>query len=124
MRMWRPDWRFCRAVIAVTALYALALQAVLGGMTSVRTFDPAHALCLQDTGVGVDGPAKAPPLHDHLSCCTAAQAVPAVDVPLPTIVAIGWPVRSAVRAAWRPEIVASPRAPPGIGAGARAPPVV
>ncbi|TXN81566.1 hypothetical protein FV234_13010 [Methylobacterium sp. WL8] len=122
MRMWRPDWRVCRAVIAVTALYALALQAVLGGMTTVRTFDPAHALCLQDAGADGRGPEHAPHHADHLACCTAAQAMPTADMPVPADVAVAWSAPPAVDAPWRPVLAAAPRAPPGISAGARAPP--
>ena len=122
MRMWRPDWRVCRAVIAVTALYALALQAVLGGMTSVRTLDPAHGLCLQAPGADGTRPAEAPHHDDHFSCCTAAQAMPTADVPVPADVAVAWSAPPAIDAPWRPVLAAAPRAPPGISAGARAPP--
>ncbi|MCJ2078452.1 hypothetical protein MKK70_13190 [Methylobacterium sp. E-041] len=120
--MWRPDWRVCRAVIAVTALYALALQAVLGGMTGVRTLDPAHALCLQESGADGQGPADAPHHGDHLACCTAAQAMPMADVPVPAAVAVARSAPPAVDVPWRPVLAAAARAPPGIGAGARAPP--
>lgn len=122
MRMWRPDWRVCRAVIAVTALYALALQAVLGGMTGVRTLDPAHGLCLQAPGADGTRPAEAPHHDDHRACCTTAQAMPTADIPVPAAVAVAWPARPATDVPGRPEIVAAPRAPPGVSAGARAPP--
>ena len=122
MRMWRPDWRVCRAVIAVTALYALALQAVLGGMTSVRTVDPAHALCLQEAGADGHGPENAPHPGDHGACCTAAQAMPTADLPAPATVAVAWSAPPSVDAPWHPVLAAAARAPPGISAGARAPP--
>ena len=120
--MWRPDWRVCRAVIAVTALYALALQAVLGGMTGIRTLDPAHALCLQESGPGGHGPENAPHHGDHLACCTAAQAMPTADVPGPAAISVAWSAPPAVDAPWRPVLAAAPRAPPRVSAGARAPP--
>lgn len=123
MRTRRPNWSLCRAVIAVAALYALALQALFGGLIGLRMLDPAHILCLQESGTGQDETGKAPPLHHHLACCTAAHAAPALDVPVLASAAIAWPFRTIARTAWRPEIVAAPRAPPGISAGARAPPV-
>lgn len=124
MRITRSDLAACRAVIAVAALYALALQAVLGGMVGVRSMDPAHSLCLQDAEAS-QGPAKpAPPVHGHLACCTAAHVVAPLDAPIPAAAAIVWPRRRAAVTVWRPEIVATPRAPPGISASARAPPVV
>ncbi|MCJ2033233.1 hypothetical protein [Methylobacterium sp. J-068] len=122
MRIVRSDLAACRAVIAVAALYALALQTLLSGMIGVPPVDPAHILCLQDAAA--EGrPDSAPPVHVHLSCCTAAHVAPSLDAPV-LAAAIVWPVRRIAVTRWRPEIVATPRAPPGISASARAPPVV
>lgn len=121
MRILRSDLAACRAVIAVAALYALALQSVLGGLVGVRILDPAHILCLSDADAGRP---DTPPAHLHHVCCTAAQVVSPLDAPAPDAIVIVWPARRAVAVSWRPEIVASPRAPPGVSAGARAPPVV
>ncbi|MBA9068697.1 hypothetical protein FHR71_002447 [Methylobacterium sp. RAS18] len=52
--------RAWRATIAVVALYALALQAVLGGASNMVSPDPPHILCQPDTGTD-DGPSKTPP---------------------------------------------------------------
>ncbi|SFH02459.1 hypothetical protein [Methylobacterium gossipiicola] len=118
----RPNGTVWRAVIAVAALYALVLQGLLGGAIALRTLDATHALCLQASGVSTGDPSGTPPVHVHLSCCTAAVPM-ATAMPTLDTVAVVWPLRRAVRTAWRPEIVASPRAPPGVSASARAPPV-
>ncbi|WP_264048052.1 hypothetical protein [Methylobacterium flocculans] len=123
MRITRSDLAACRAVIAVAALYALALQSVLGGMVGVRAMGPAHILCLQDAEASGSRPDSAP-VHVHRACCTAAQVVAPLDAPALDAAAIVWPVPRAVTVSWRPEIVATPRAPPGISPAARAPPVV
>jgi hypothetical protein len=129
MRITRSDLAACRAVIAVAALYALALQSVLGGLIGYRSMDPAHSLCLPEARLQEAGTAEEPaqpvvPIHRHLACCTAAQAVAPLAAPLLVATAILWPVRPARTIVWPPEIAAAPRAPPGISASARAPPVV
>lgn len=121
MRILRSDLAACRAVIAVAALYALALQSVLGGMVGVRVLDPAHILCLSEADAG--SRPDAPPVHVHPACCTAAQVASPLDAPAPDAVVIVWPARRAVAVSWRPEIVATPGRP-GVSASARAPPVV
>lgn len=113
-----------RVVIAVTALYALAMQSILGGLLPVSFDGPLHRLCLQVVDAGEDGPAKLPPNHSHLSCCTAAHVQPALDVPHLAVTSVAWPPRPAISVAWRPEVVSIPRAPPRAHAAARAPPVV
>lgn len=124
MRILRSDLAACRAVIAVAALYALALQSVLGGMAGPRLLDPAHILCLQQSTSVEGSPDPAAPVHLHLACCTAAQIAAPLAAPILAVVPIAWPVRRAVLAVWPPEIAATPRAPPGISAAARAPPVL
>ena len=121
MRARPPAWSACRAVIAVAALYALALQAVLGGFVAAQPSDAIHALCLPEAAAG--DPAKAP-VHAHQACCTLAQTAAPPVPPLVAATGVVWPVRSTMRVAWRAEIVAAPRAPPGISPSARAPPVV
>ena len=121
MRRRLPGWTACRAVIAVAALYALALQALLGQAASVGSFGPAHILCAPDAGEP-DGSSKHP-AHVHLPCCPAAQAVAAPALPQTMAAAIVWPAAQAHRVAWRPEVTASPRAPPGTRPRVRAPPV-
>nr|WP_187371451.1 hypothetical protein [Methylobacterium oryzihabitans] len=113
----------CRAVIAVAALYALALQAVLAGALVTIQPELAHVICAPDAGSSPDGSDKAPPVHSHLTCCTAAHSPQALTPPVLACVTLAWPRRDGVRVSWRPDIVARPRAPPGVVASARAPPV-
>lgn len=119
-----PRWAACRTVVAVAALYALALQAILGSALTVGLAGPAHQLCLQAVGGADEMPAKAPPAHNHLACCTAASHAFPFNAPAPAVTPIVWPQRRVARLVWRPEVVSIPRAPPGLRATARAPPVV
>lgn len=116
-----PGWAACRVVIAVAALYALALQTLLGGVSIAASADPAHILCLQDSATN-DGPDKSHASQGHPSCCLVAHALNSPVVPPVTSAVITWPRRQAVVTVWRPEVVAAPRAPPGVIASARAPP--
>ncbi|WP_244539756.1 DUF2946 family protein [Methylobacterium sp. 174MFSha1.1] len=118
-----------RAVIAVTALYALALQAILASAlvtvpSSSRLPSLLHVLCAPDADSSPGDPAGTPPAHHHPACCTAAQSLNALTAPVLESAAVIWPVRRATGVSWRPEVAAHPRAPPGIRAGARAPPIV
>ena len=122
MRTRLPRWAACRVVIAVAALYALALQALLGGVSIAASADPAHVLCLQNASTE-DGPENPPAPHGHPACCLAAHALLSPIIPPAASTVITWPVRRMVAVTWRPEVVASPRAPPGVRASARAPPV-
>jgi hypothetical protein len=124
MRMGRPGWMTCRAVITLAALYALALQLFLSGALVASVPDQAHILCAPEVGSAADNPIKAPPAHNHLACCMAAQDLVGASLPLLTSVAVVWPPRRIAIIGWRPEVVASPRAPPGISTSARAPPIV
>ena len=114
MRAWR-------AAIAVAALYALALQAVLGGASLAVSPDPAHVLCQQDEGGG-EGLSKARASHGHPDCCLVTHALSFASVPPVSSVPFIWPAREAIAVTWRPEVFACPRGPPVTGAGARAPP--
>lgn len=126
MRGRLPGWSVCRAVIALAALYALALQVVLGAASLAGSLGPqdglVHILCAPDAGEA-GGPLKSHPGHGHLPCCQAAHALPSLDVPEPAHAIVAWPREQAAPVAWRPEIVALPRAPPGTRPSARAPPV-
>lgn len=114
----------CRAVIAIAALYALALQALLA--SALVTVQPGvpHILCAPDTGSSAGDPARAPDGHSHLDCCTAAHGAGVSVLHVPDSTVITWPVRQIVGVSWRPEVTARPRAPPGVSASARAPPVI
>lgn len=121
MRRRLPGWTACRAVIAVAALYALALQALLGQAAVVESLGPAHVLCAPEAGEP-DGSSKHP-AHAHLPCCPAAHAVAAPILPPGVAKAVVWPAAQVHRVAWRPEVAALPRAPPGTRPRVRAPPV-
>ena len=117
-----PRMRAWSAAIAVAALYALALQAVLGGASLALSPDPAHVLCRQDAGSD-DGPSKTRPSHGHPDCCLVAHALNSAAIPPSSVVPVVWPARQAVALTWRPKFMACPRGPPGARASARAPPV-
>lgn len=106
----------------MVALYALALQSLLGGAAYGAASDPAHILCAAGAQGG-EGPSKPHQAHAHPACCTLAQAF-APAPPVPASLVIVWPARQASAVTWRPEAAASPRAPPGVSASARGPPVV
>src|SRR4051794_4917067 len=114
MRACLSSWRCYRAVIAVIALYALALQAVLGGVMVARSVGSTGVICLHDAGSSESDPLKPQPAHGHLDCCTAAPMAVSPNDPVLTSAEIVWPLRQAVLVSWRPEVVAAPRAPPGV----------
>lgn len=124
MRALWPSRAAIRVVVSVAALYALALQAVLGGVLSAGLAGPEHQLCVQAIDTSGGTPTKGRPAHDHLACCTAAPHVVPFSAPVPVAHAISWPARRSVGVTWRSEIVAAPRAPPNTRPSARAPPVV
>lgn len=124
MSVSQPGWAAVRVAIAVAALYALAMQAILGGMLAARFSAPNHQLCLQSTGDEGHAPVDPPLAHHHLSCCTAAHVQPVHDAPSLVGTIVVWPLSRAIQVAWRPEVVSLPRAPPRYQAAARAPPVV
>ncbi|KQT93365.1 hypothetical protein ASG60_08345 [Methylobacterium sp. Leaf469] len=123
MRLRLPGWAACRVVIVVAALYALALQAFLGGASFAASGGPTHIICAPGS-TSVEEPTKSPPLHKHLDCCLVAHALGAPVVPPAISASITWPVRKATTVVWRFEVTAYPRAPPGVSASARAPPIV
>jgi hypothetical protein len=111
----------CRAIIAVIALYALCLQAILGTAVPLSQMAQDSGLCLHEAGdTGSDAPA---PVHVHPACCTAAQALPGLDLPPAVLSHLVRPDRRVARVAWRPHAAAQPRAPPRTSTHARAPPV-
>lgn len=116
-----------RAITAVIALYALVLQAVLGGMLPAHAASLDGLLCsgLSDagrSGLGDKGtPAGA---HKHADCCTAAHAPAGAEPPRPLALVVAWTARPAARIDWSTSEQARPRAPPGLIAHPRGPPAV
>lgn len=113
-----------RLVVAVLALYAFALQTVLGGMAMAGATGPAHVLCLADAGQhGAAPDGKSLPAHAPLNCCTSCHAAGPAALPAAPDAVTPSP-RLAAAVTTRPGRHALPRAPPRRGPGARAPPVV
>jgi hypothetical protein len=114
-----------RRLVAILALYALALQSILGGMALAAAAAPEHVLCLG--GTNPDGSASDVghlPHQEHAACCTACHRVSPIVLPDPLAAAsapTAYPVATPRK---RPKRIALPRAPPGRGPGARAPPRV
>lgn len=122
--------RSLRALTAVAALYALVLQALLGGIAALPVAG-APALCAGITDGITDGVGAAsgdtakdrfpPPAH-HAGCCTTANHVPAAALPSPAALARAWPECGVARADWRGQACRTARPPPFTLAHARAPP--
>ena len=114
-----------RRVLALLALYALALQSVLGGLAMAAAAGPEHVLC--STGgtfdrPGPDGPHV--PAHGPMACCVACHTAAPAALPAPApaeSLPVPGPVVLTQR---RPARIALPRAPPRTGHHARAPPPV
>ncbi|WP_430913832.1 hypothetical protein [Methylobacterium sp. sgz302541] len=116
-----------RAITAVIALYALVLQAVLGGMMPAHAAGLDGALCLglSDGGPAPDGGKGLPAApHKHADCCTAAHAPAGAEPPRPLAFGLSWEARPVLRVRWDASEQARPRAPPGLSARPRGPPAV
>lgn len=117
--------RRLRALTAVLALYALVMQAFLGGIVASAAAAPSalpfDVHCLDQTE-RADPSAPQAPAHHHTGCCTVAHPAAAMPPPLPAITAIVWPQPIVVHVIWRMQGIASARAPPFTLASARAPP--
>ena len=112
-----------RAAIGVLVLYALVLQALLGGVAAARmSVQAPGVICLDHAGEDAgerDGDA-----HDAACCGTACRPVQAT---LPASVsASSRPVRPALtrERIWRALLVDGPPAPAHASARPRAPPTV
>jgi hypothetical protein len=115
--------RVLRGLTAVAALYALVLQALLGGIAALPVAGAPALLCLSgepaSASAAKDG-LPAPASH-HDGCCTAAHHPPAA-LPPPLSAAVTWPEREAARADWSGARSRTARPPPFTLAHARAPP--
>lgn len=121
----RVTRRSLRLVVALLALYALALQSVLGGLAMAAATGPDHVLCL--AGSGHDGSAPDgthAPTQDHLACCAVCHTAGPAALPVPASAAAAPAPRQVAVPRGRPRRNPIPRAPPRTGLGARAPPVV
>lgn len=116
----RRNWR---AATMVVALYALVLQAVLGGALPAAAAGAEDILCLHQADAPSPDHRRAPAPHAHAECCTAAQAAGGAALPRPDLSTAAWPSGAVVRVAWRPVAEALPRPPPGRIAHPRGPPI-
>ncbi len=120
--------RALRALTAVVALYALVMQAFLGGIVASAAAAPSalpfdvHCLDGASGSERADPSAPLAPAHHNACCCTAAAPAAGTPPPLPAVTSIVWPQPLVVRVIWRMQGVASARAPPFTLASARAPP--
>lgn len=117
--------RVLRGLTAVAALYALVLQALLGGIAALPVAGAPAFLCFSAAGEALSADAEhdrlpAPATH-HAGCCTAAHHPPAA-LPPPLSAASTWPDREAARAGWSGARSRTARPPPFTLAHARAPP--
>ena len=121
--------RILRGLTAVAALYALVLQALLGGIATLPVAGAPAILCLQaaDGAASAQAAAKdglpAPDSH-HTGCCTAAHHPFAAALPPLVSTAAAWPERDAGRTDWFRAPHRTARPPPFTLAHARAPPAV
>lgn len=107
-----------RAAVALLALYALLLQAFLGGLMPVPA--ATDGLCAQHADASA--PSGAPVPHDHGDCCTAAQATGPALPPRAPSVGFRWVATADLRPAWPLNRSVGARAPPGTIASPRGPP--
>ena len=116
----RRTWR---AATMVVALYALVLQAVLGGALPAAAAGADGVLCLHQVDAPSPDDRRAPAPHAHAECCTAAQPAGGAALPRQELSTAAWPSGTGARIAWRPVAEALPRAPPGRIAHPRGPPL-
>lgn len=107
-----------RAVIAVLSLYAVVLQAFLGGLMPIPA--AADGLCAQHSAAE-PGTGKAVP-HDHGDCCAATQVPGTALLPHPSPTAFVWIAQESGDASFGQPAEPCARPPPGGSASPRGPP--
>ncbi|WP_457104781.1 hypothetical protein [Methylobacterium sp. P5_C11] len=111
-------------IVAVLALYALALQGILGGMAAAAV-GPDHVRCVTTPDPeGAAAAGKHLPVPGTLACCVACHVAGPAALPPRAPATTGPVARPTLITRQRPRRIARPRAPPRHGLGARAPPVV
>ncbi|KQT57635.1 hypothetical protein ASG52_23715 [Methylobacterium sp. Leaf456] len=113
--------RRLRGFTAVVALYALVLQALLGGIAALPVAGAPGFLCVAPAEAAPED--KPAPTQLHAACCTAAGHAPSAAPPPVLARAPAWSAPDAAAPGWpgRPRLAA--RAPPFLIASARAPPL-
>lgn len=111
-----------RAIIAVVALYALLLQAFLGGLAPVSPVSAGGVICAEHGDSAVPGD-HGPACHQH-ACCVAAQAAKLLDQLTLAFATVDW-VSVRVSSVPRREAgILQARAPPDQSVSPRGPPTV
>ncbi|GJE73830.1 hypothetical protein [Methylorubrum suomiense] len=116
--------RCLRALTAVVALYALVLQALLGGIATLPVAGAPGLLCAaapDRTNKAPDG--KPVPGAFHAACCTAAGHAPSAAPPPAAAGFVAWTAENAALPGWRGRTAQASRASPLRLAEARAPPL-
>ncbi|WP_142585801.1 hypothetical protein [uncultured Methylobacterium sp.] len=116
-------WRGARAVIAVLALYALVLQAFLGGLMPLAGPGDIHCAPAEAAGQAPGAASHDKASHDHAACCVAAQAAATALPGREPAVTSARPRPAAAPVAWAATADFNPRAPPGALPHPRGPPV-
>lgn len=111
-----------RAVIAVIALYALFLQAFLGGLVPLPSIPVGGVICAEHDGSTV--PSDHGPACQHHTCCTAVQAAQLLQPLLSAFATVAWAPTRVASAQWRDAGTVRARAPPDQSVSPRGPPAV
>lgn len=109
-----------RAIIAVIALYALALQAFFGGLAPLPAAPFGGVICAEHSGSSAPGD-QAPACHQH-ACCTAAQAAQLLHPLQSTFAVVAWVPIVVASAPWCDGGTVQARAPPDQSVSPRGPP--
>ncbi|WP_132251282.1 hypothetical protein [Methylobacterium segetis] len=110
-----------RAIIGVIALYALLLQAFLGGLAPLPPAALTDAICAHDGSGSPEGGAAL--CHPH-ACCTLAQAAELLPPGASAFAAVLWSPGIAAPAPWRAADLIRARAPPDPSVSPRGPPTL
>lgn len=108
--------RRLRGLVVVAALYALVLQALLGGIAALPAAGAPGLLC----DAAPDGTSAAIPTH--AACCSAASHAPSAAPPPALARAPAWSGSEGTAPGWQGRPLRAARAPPFLIASARAPP--
>jgi hypothetical protein len=110
-----------RAVIAVTALYALLLQAFLIAVYPAAPLAATDRVICAEHGGGVPADDGSLPCRQH-PCCILAQVAQPLAEPASAPAKDLAPPRRTTVLAWRPAAPLGPRAPPDPAVSSRGPP--
>ncbi|MBB2965061.1 hypothetical protein [Methylobacterium sp. R2-1] len=104
------------------ALYALALQAFLGGLAPLPAAPLGAVICAEHGGSSA--PDDHGPACQHHACCTAAQAAQWLHLILSVFATVAWAPPRVTLAPLRDAGMVQARAPPDHSVSPRGPPAV